>query len=108
MPPAGHHALPPGHHRAQVAAVIEEEDGDPFTSDFAREMMAGVAEAATPVFKSDFASLIHSSYREQEQVRHLQKCGNSSFNTFGFRMKRMKRGLRSRRRRRRLCTKTFL
>ena len=80
--------MPPEVYRAELVCLTEtegEEESGTFTSDFAREMAAGGALSDTePVFKSDFASLVHSSYRE-ELVREnifflfLEKCNNLIF-----------------------------
>ena len=65
--------MPPEVYRAELVCLTETEEvggggeeSGTFTSDFAREMAAGGAISDTePVFKSDFASLVHSSYREE-------------------------------------------
>jgi hypothetical protein len=63
---------PPGQHRAVVARVLQEPPEPPgrsgtFTSDFAREMMSGAGwEGTGTPFKSDFASLVHSSFSREE------------------------------------------
>lgn len=56
-------------YRAELVCLTETEEaesGTSFMSDFAREVAAagGGGADADPVFKSDFASLVHSSYRE--------------------------------------------
>ena len=62
--------MPPETYRAELVCLSETEEaaaesGTSFMSDFAREVAAGGGCAdAEPVFKSDFASLVHSSYRE--------------------------------------------
>ena len=61
---------PPEVYRAELVCLTETEEGGDesgtFTSDFAREMAAGGGLSdSEPVFKSDFASLVHSSYREE-------------------------------------------
>ena len=67
--------MPPEIYRAELVSLTETEEAavesGTFTSDFAREMAAGGGNSDTePVFKSDFASLVHSSYRE-ELVREI-------------------------------------
>ena len=60
--------MPPEVYRAELVCLTETEgeESGTFTSDFAREMAAGGAISdSEPVFKSDFASLVHSSYREE-------------------------------------------
>ena len=62
--------MPPEIYRAELVSLTETEEAavesGTFTSDFAREMAAGGGNSDTePVFKSDFASLVHSSYREE-------------------------------------------
>ena len=61
-------------YRAELVRLTETEEGEgaeeesgTFTSDFAREVAAlsGGLSDTDPVFKSDFASLVHSSYREE-------------------------------------------
>ena len=61
--------MPPEIYRAELVSLTETEavESGTFTSDFAREMAAagGGNSDTEPVFKSDFASLVHSSYREE-------------------------------------------
>ena len=63
--------MPPEIYRAELVSLTETEEAavesGTFTSDFAREMAAagGGNSDTEPVFKSDFASLVHSSYREE-------------------------------------------
>ena len=69
--------MPPETYRAELVCLTETEEaaaesGTSFMSDFAREMAAGGGCAdADPVFKSDFASLVHSSYREDLVRREM-------------------------------------
>ena len=65
--------MPPEVYRAELVCLTETEEAGgggeesgTFMSDFAREVAAGGGLSDTdPVFKSDFASLVHSSYREE-------------------------------------------
>ena len=69
--------MPPETYRAELVCLTETEEaaaesGTSFMSDFAREVAAGGGLAdSDPVFKSDFASLVHSSYREDLVRREM-------------------------------------
>ena len=82
--------MPPEVYRAELVCLTETEEGGleesgTFTSDFAREMAAGGGLSDTdPVFKSDFASLVHSSYREELVRQHLFLFGNVRQPNFDF------------------------